>query len=774
MRTLRWSTLVLSKFVALLQAQVEEPPLLFGGCGGLYLLPELGPLTIEVWKRDLDRQGRDTELRAILVGPDRFVLEEIVIPDDGRPRGSALGPARKAMIETTIDRRGVYVLNVTVSQDRYGESIAWGFRTNCARYLVETARGHRDERHREPIVLAGQGGTSTIAFHPRQEAFGIEVNGNRHPVRLVDRNGTLVQTFEVRDAQASGTVPANVPRDALPWTLQLPTARATVTIDGLTQWDPVDRHPDQCVWSPDPTSWFPLLEHRWLLMPYQHTQYGTPGERARATFRVRNDAAIEKTIDLDLTFDGEPWDVTLDREQVTLRPGQTERVTLEGVFPIDAARVHLRATPREDSGFTTFSTWMLHGSDPPPFEVPLQLEPYRHENALYGHDPSYPVESQPYFDLQNRPYVVSGSRLHALRDGTWETTVLPHPVTTTKVAFDTDGDLYVLTQAGGKARLLHSRDGGRSFASYDVPGPGGTFDIEQHDAHDVPPGPPPFVRFRQTKRDPKLIWRRLNDLDLFVPRKVDGRIEIGKPIRITEACIGLSAHSGIPSTIVSRRGKVHVAYGEATDPDANAPGVPTYVATYDANTGQLHEPTLIGHGPPANDVHNSPSITMDSRGFLHVLIGTHGRPFQYCASARPDDASAFTQPILAGRNLRQTYIGFVCGPDDTLHCVYRLWRNGPPFPHASHATLAYQRKRPGEDWEAPRILVVAPFSEYGIFYHRLTIDRRGRLYLSKDYWSTYWFYRNDQLGARGHWRTLLTSPDAGDTWTLVEADDFRN
>ena len=46
-------------------------------------------------------------------------------------------------------------LNVTVSQDRYGEEMVWGFATNCRRYLIETARGHRDQRHEEPIVLAG-------------------------------------------------------------------------------------------------------------------------------------------------------------------------------------------------------------------------------------------------------------------------------------------------------------------------------------------------------------------------------------------------------------------------------------------------------------------------------------------------------------------------------------------------------------------------------------------------------------------------------------------
>ena len=54
----------------------EETPITLGlgGCGGVYLLAEPGELTVDVEKRDRNRRGRRTELRAILVGPDRKVL----------------------------------------------------------------------------------------------------------------------------------------------------------------------------------------------------------------------------------------------------------------------------------------------------------------------------------------------------------------------------------------------------------------------------------------------------------------------------------------------------------------------------------------------------------------------------------------------------------------------------------------------------------------------------------------------------------------------------
>ncbi|MBN1421691.1 MAG: BNR-4 repeat-containing protein [Planctomycetes bacterium] len=756
-------------------ADERDVDLLFGGCGGVYFLAEPGELIIDIEKRDRNVRGAYAELRAILAGPDRRVLGEVAIPDDGRPRGSGMGPRQRARLSTRVDHKGVFALDITVSQDRYGQEIVWGFRTNCAKYLIETSRGHKDERHQEPIVLASPGRPADVCFAPRPEALVIDVSrlpSGIDALEVLDRDGARIRTLEVKDGRASATIPAGVHRDAAPWRLRLPSAQATVEIDGVTRWDRGDPNPDICCWTPDPRSWFPFLDYRWLLTPYSRKVYGPPESEGEIRFQVRSSAAREETIRLAIEYSGEAWPAHLSQTRVSLGPGKAAPIAIRyAIPPAGETRVcRIRATPENAPEFSTYSTLACLAGEAPaakPLDMPIVLAPYRHENELFGYLPSYPVGNQPYFDLQNHPVVRAGGGIAMRRDAGWEETDLAFGALSTKIAFDGDGDMYLLGRDGSRASLLHSRDGGRTFASHPVPGRPGTFDIEQFSGHNAPDGPPPFVRFVQTSRDPKLIWRRLNDLHLFVPRKVDGRIEIGDPILISKVSIGLSAHSGIPSSVVSRGTKVHVAWGEATDPAERVPGVPTFVATYDRKTGKLGAPARVGYGPPANDVHNSPSITMDSRGFLHVLVGTHGRPFPYARSLRPNDAAGgWTEPALAGEGLNQTYVGFVCGKDDTLHTVFRLWRSGGPFPHSTYATLAHMRKRPGEPWEPPRILVVPPFSEYSVFYHRLTIDREGRLFLSYEYWSTYWFYRIDHAGSR---RALLMSPDGGDTWRLAGA-----
>lgn len=771
--------------------------LAIGGTGGVYFLASPGELVVDLEKRDLNRSDRRTDLRAILVGPDREVLQDVTLADDGRPRGSGVGPPQRARLSTQVKHKGVYGLNVTVSNDRYGNEIIWGFRTNCPRYLIETARGHRDERRQEPIVLLNPDKAGDVCFVPRKGAFGIEVANLPKDVKtlpLYDAKAALVETLRIgADGRASCTIPPDVHREAMPWRLHFAKQQATVQIDGVTRWDPADLYPNLPYWTPDPASWFPFHPYRWLLTPYHRTVYAQPGNNGEIPFLVHNNSDAQKTVQLSLEFPDGAWPARLSADRVVVNSKETAAVAISYTLLAegDTHVCHLRATPADDPNFSTYSTLTIKAGTAPatrPLAMPIVLTPYRHENEQFGYLPDYPIDWEMYFDLENRPLTRTPKGLAALRAGRWTSTDLklavrarvpefggrpsPTTISNTKVAFDRDNDVYVLGTFGHEAALLHSNDAGRTFAAYGL-GRSGGLDIEQFSGHNVPDGPPPVLRSIRTAADKRLRWRTINTLEMFVPTKQDGRLTIGKPVLVSKQSLGVGAHSGVPSAVVSRESKVHVIWAEATDPKVKFPGVPTYVNTYDRKTATLGEPVLVGYGAPPNDVHNRPCITMDSQGYLHALTGTHGSTFHYARSLKPNDAhSGWTKAEPVGRDLPQTYIGLVCGPDDTLHLVFRLWRRDPRYfaSGAVFATLAYQRKRPGQPWQPPRILIVPPFSEYSIFYHRLTIDRKGRLFLSYDYWSTYCFYRTDHAGSR---RALLTSSDGGETWKLTETHDLR-
>ncbi len=762
-----------------------------GGCGGVYFYASPGELWVEVQKQDLNLRGNKTHLLALLFAPDREVVDQAWLSDDGRETGSGPGPVQKAMLRTEVKRPGVYGLNVTVTQDRYGENVSWGFKTNCRKYLVETSRGHKDERHQEPIVLRNTGRQGDVGFMPGTKSFSIDLSGLGKSVKNVpiyDGDGRKVMALDVSpDGTVQHDFTANESRRNKLWRLHFNSAEGIINIDGVTRWNRGDPFENLSLWTPDLSSWFAFHENRWLLTPYRRNVYCNANNEGSVNFTLHNNSATAKRVRLSLEFDEEEaWSARLSNTEVELKAYSTERIAVEYTVPPKGNewKCYVRATVLDDTEFSTWSSVTLHRGDAPamsPLEMPIKLEPYRHENEQFGYLPDYPLNNQVYFDTDNRPFVIASDGVFYLHDGTWSKTMqaqcpdtgrtIPIKPLGTKIAFDQDNDVYLLGRDGDSTVLLHSSDRGATYSAWLIPG-SSSFDIEQFSGHNLVDGPPALARFRQTAADPKLIWRRINDLELILPEKrPDGSIVIGQPIAVSKNCIGLSAHSGIPSTIVSRGDNVHITWGEATDPEAKAPGVPTYVATYNRSTGRLGEPALVGYGPPANDVHNSPCITIDSKGYLHVLIGTHGRTFKYVRSLMPDSTvEGWTEAKDVGSGLRQTYVGMVCDRDDTLHLVFRLWLNDNRyFPAGYYANLAYMSKPSGEEWSDVQRLVVAPFSEYSIFYHRLTIDRKGALFLSYDYWSTYWFYRTDHRGNR---RALLMSPDGGTTWKLVPSSDF--
>ncbi len=764
-----------------------------GGIGGAYFLAEPGTLLIEVFKRDLNQASRTTELWAILAGPDRRVIAEAKIPDDGLPRGQ-LGPQRGVLLRAEVPRKGIYALCITVSQDRYGEAMYWSFRTNCPRYVIETSRGHRDAPHEEPIVLYHPQEWARLCFRPTPQAFRVEVQrragDERMPQLINDKNQVAASFSRGEGGLWVAEVAADPSRGAL-WQVVIPPGESRVEIDGLTRWRPDDPYRDLCYWTVEPAAYIPFVDYRWLLVPYRRVVYLGNAREGAVTFFVHNNSQRLLEVDLHVEEAQDGVSVTVKPPRVQVRPGRAERVLVTCLLEAGVSRgsFHLRVLPSGDTSWSTYSTVEVFAGEGPftkPFPPPLVLEPYQHENEKWGLLPDYPTENELYFDPANRPFVVAEGDLWTNIEGNWQRlnvgsrTVWAgegRPVRSVrpvspKIAFEGEGAIYFLAHVDGVDALVYS-DGSRTqwIAVAFPPSPfPASYDIEVFTGHNELAGPPPILRFLRTGRDPKRFWRYFHRLELFVPRKEGDRVLLGEPILLSDQCLGISSHSGSPCCLVSRGEKVHAIWAEATDPAVPLPGTPAYATSFDKSTRTLGKPVLVGYGAPPNDIHNTPAITIDGRGYLHALGGTHGAPFPYARShAINDTQQGFSEPVPASAG-EQTYIGLVCGPDDTLYSAFRLWRRGePPFPNSHFATLALQQKAAEGDWEKPQILILPPFSEYSVFYHRLTIDRRGRLFLSYDYWSTHWFYRIDHFGRR---RVSIFSADGGQTWKFVTTADL--
>jgi len=770
---------------------VNHENLRIGGVGGLYILAEPGELTVEIAKWDLG--GRTpANLKAILIGPDRQVLDTIGIAE-GAPDGAYHA------LKTRVDQTGIYAVNVTITYDRYGEQVRWGFRTNAARYLIETSRGHKDARHLEPIVVDYTEGPADVCFAARSARMEIEVEeypGNGSPPVLHDDAGNTTELSQDTEGKFTISLPEADRSTGKPWRLNLPDGKGVVHIDGVTRWDRSEPYENLSLWSPSVESHFPFQDLRWMLAPFRHAFHAKAGEPYAVEFTVHNNGAASDTI--TLASDSDQVGIALSATSIDLAPDESATVTATITTPKEAVPGETRvgritAKSSTHSGISTWSTIEGRVGQASQLDLtgPLVYKPYEHENEQFAYTPDYPTVNQIYFSPENEPYIRVDDGVVRASDGGWTTIDTVdgerYRAITSKVAFGEDGAVCLLGRSNGLTAYLYSSDGGNTFVASPIPEREARrqqWDIEQFAGHNTPKGPAPILRATETgEYDPANFWRHVNDLELFVPKVVNGKVEVGDPILIATQGIGISSHSGIPSAIVSQGDRIHICWGEATDPDGDEPGVPAYVATYDRKEERLlGEKAFVGFGPPANDVHNTPSIVIDSEGYLHTLTGTHGQPFAYAKSLEPHTAHAgFTEPELVEENLRSTYIGFVCDPDDTLHLVFRTWKDdGEYHPVGYYANLAYKRKRKGGDWEPMKRLAVAPFTEYSIWYHRLTIDRKGRLFVSFDYWSTFWFYRVDhygntpgrgQAGGGGRRKTIMSS-DGGESWKLLLTKDL--
>lgn len=446
--------------------------------------------------------------------------------------------------------------------------------------------------------------------------------------------------------------------------------------------------------------------------------------------------------------------------------------------------------------------------------APFALEPDTELIELFGYAPDY-TQNVPSFDVNNSVYIRSRgvdihetSFFHVLEDGAWHERDFLDAVRDAypdferfhqgagrfaeRLVFDSENRAYSILNirlTGGSHRniLLFSEDEGRSWEVHHLSN-GGIFAMEHFVGHNEIHGPPFLLLSRRKADEHPDPWADYHEFYFVQPRIEDGRLVVPSYTEnhINNNLISLGQHSGGSSCSVTRNGKTHFVWIEVTEDEVF--GTPTYVATYNHATGHVGPHHLLFYAPPRNNSHNRPGIVIDSEGYLHVVTGAHhGESFYYTRSLLPDDAySGWTEPepvwntgwtaVSGEERGGQTYVALVCDEDDTLHLVFRHWRNSDvffnPAPSTYYAALSYQRKPKGGQWSSPEPLVLPERGNYSIYYHKLAIDHQSRLFLSLSYFD--WvLYENRTDPNEAYWRRMvLVSHDRGGTWSLAETADF--
>ncbi|HET6494096.1 MAG TPA: YCF48-related protein, partial [Thermoleophilia bacterium] len=454
---------------------------------------------------------------------------------------------------------------------------------------------------------------------------------------------------------------------------------------------------------------------------------------------------------------------------------------------------------------------------------PLMLEDGAGLHDQYGYLPEY-TRHVPAFDAAGHSYIRSrasngarSSYVHTLQEGGWRSldfegalraaysdytgTVGAAGLRSDRIVFDEQDRAYnplTIRLKNGSTRnvLMVSWDHCHTWSVFELPA--GQFAVEHWVGHNEIDGPP-FLAYWQPYAPSKAYNSNRNSLWVTKPR-LDGKmLVIPTPTLVTRECLGLNKDSGGASFAVTQGDKTTFVWAEATPVGTKA--TPQYVATYDHATGVVSRPELLAATRPANDTHNKPGLCSDGQGYIHFVAGTHGSAAVYRRTLQPYEPSlGWTPPEPALRDgyvvdervpsvqeARQTYDAFVCDSNDTLHLVTRQWRRGVDTIHDGRAygALIHQARPRDGVWSVPTVILTAAAPGYGVFFHKLALDRRDRLFLSCSYSGGIELKEHETRSAaqarlgrsetvRGKYlrRMLLVSDDGGSGWRFADNRDL--
>ena len=316
------------------------------------------------------------------------------------------------------------------------------------------------------------------------------------------------------------------------------------------------------------------------------------------------------------------------------------------------------------------------------------------------------------------------------------------------VEFDDLSNAYTLVETllnGIKHNyLLFSQDTMESWQVIELPRQG-TFRLESDVFHNDRKNPPVII-----------MKSKLKGLCLFSPKFTKiGQLKLGDLIQIANESKShyRDVMAGAGNATVTIDNKTYVVYMVNEEREGKV-GTPHYIVSYDHITKEVSQPCFLGESGDRIDNHNAPVIALDSNKKLHVLLGTHWHSMVYIKSKEPLNFLQWEAPFYVEGNGDNrwsrnglTYPGFIIDHQNTIHLIAR-GRNSE-FVQADSTdpadnenwksildyALVYVRKKENGDWESRNDLVVPKHKNYSNWYHKISIDQIGNVYLAYFYYA---------------------------------------
>ncbi len=204
---------------------------------------------------------------------------------------------------------------------------------------------------------------------------------------------------------------------------------------------------------------------------------------------------------------------------------------------------------------------------------------------------------------------------------------------------------------------------------------------------------------------------------------------------------------GNGNKIVTYDGKTHVVWQ-----DVSQEGYLNQVRSFDHSKDLWTDPYTVGTGI---DNHARPIITVDYKGYLHIIQSGHNSPVSWRRSVRPNDSSEWTAPVNVGEG---TYPVVLCDQDNTLYLTMR---------GNNHIGVDFYAKPEGQPWrKVTRIVKNAEeYREaYGAFHMNMAFAPDQTIHAVID------FYEGQDDVGRGLHQAVsyVKSVDGGLTWLKAD------